>query len=121
MSERLKEVDEGDDEYILRPYGLLVLKLESHDAAQKVCDALELHMRRHKRSVVADDDGLHFDQGMYAEDWAVLNRTAIWHQFPEGDYKARALADLKDACDAAQKRTWERRRAERSHDHTSTP
>lgn len=109
----LKEV-EGDEEegYQLRPFGLLLMRLGTEDLARLACDALELYMRRFKRAVVVDDDGLHFDQGMDAEDWAVLNRAAIWYQFPEGDYKVRALSDLKDACDAAQKRTWQRRREE---------
>lgn len=110
----LREVegDEDEDCYQIRPFGLLLAKLGSDEVARKACDALELYMRKHKRSVVADDDGLHFDQGMDAEDWAVLNRAAIWNQFPESDYKVRALLDLKDACDAAQKRTWARRRTE---------
>lgn len=114
MSERLREVDgdvDDDEEcYQLRPYGLLLAKLGSDEIARQACDSLELYMRRHKRSIVADDDGLHFDQGMDAEDWAMLRCAILWHQYPEGDHKAQALRDLHDACDAAQKRTWARRR-----------
>lgn len=116
MSERgiLKEVDGDADEneYALRPYGLLLMNLGSEDLARRACEALELHMRRHKRGIYVDDTGLHFGDGLDDEDFAVLIRATLWRDFTVDDLKAKAAKDLEDAVDAARHRTWQRRREE---------
>jgi hypothetical protein len=110
----LKEVDgdEDEDAYVLRPYGLLRLKLGNEDAARAVCDALELHMRRHKRSVYVDDEGLHFGDGLDDEDFAIVTRAIIWHDLTDTELKEQATQALVTAVEAARRKTWERRRAE---------
>lgn len=109
---KLKEVDGDPDEneYQLRPYGLLLLKLGSEDLAQKACDALNLHMLRHKRSVYADSDGLHFGPGLDDEDFAVINRAIMWRDFTDDELKTKAAKELEDAVDAARRKAWARRR-----------
>lgn len=113
---KLREVDgdKEEDTYVLRPYGLLFMKLGSEELAQKACDALELHMRRFKRAIEVEDDGLHFSDGLDEEDHAVLTRAILWHDLAdaEGDAGKEVIKNLHDACQAARERTWRRRREE---------
>lgn len=111
---RLKEVDgdEDENEFVLRPYGLLLLKLNNEAVAQLACDVLAEHMRKHKQAIHVEDDGLYFSDGLDDEDHAVLTRAILWHDLAdaEGDIGKEAIQNLHDACQAARQRTWRRRR-----------
>lgn len=111
---RLKEVDgdEDENEFVLRPYGLLLVKLRNEAMAQLACDALAEHMRKHKQAIHVEDDGLRFSDGLDDEDHVVLTRAILWHDLAdaEGDIDKEAVKNLHDACQAARERTWRRRR-----------
>jgi hypothetical protein len=112
MPRVLTEVDGDEDEntFALRPYGLLLIKLQSDALARKACNALELHMRKFKQSIHVEDDGLHFSPGMDNEDFAIVNRAIMWHDLTESKLHAEAEVDLHEAVEAARRKTWARRR-----------
>lgn len=109
---QLTEVDGNvdDNEYTLRPYGLLLLKMESETLARKACDALELHMRKHKQAVVADEGGLFFTDAPVELDFAIVTRAILWRDYTDTEIKARAAKELEEAVDAARRFLWAQRR-----------
>lgn len=109
---RLTEVDGDEDEnqYQLRPYGLMLIRLESGPLAHQACDALAEHMRKFKLSICVGDDGLHFDRGVDDEEFSIINRAIMWRDYTDPEMKAQAATNLEEAVDAARRKTWERRR-----------
>ena len=113
---KLNEVDgdEGSNSYVLRPYGLLLAKLGSEELARKACDVLELHMRRFKQWICIEDDGLQFDDGLYEEDFRIINRAVIWYDLGNDSTKQEAAKMLEEAIENARAMTWKRKQLQQS-------
>lgn len=113
MTTLLTQVEEDTDgNYQLRPFGLLLIVLESEELARTACDALAAHMRKFKRAIAVDDDGLHFESGLGDEDFAIINRAIMWHDLTVPELHAKAESDLHVAVEAARRKSWARRREE---------
>lgn len=104
--------DEDENTFVLRPYGLLVLKLASEGLAQRTHDALELHMRKHKQAIHVENDGLHFSDGLDDEDFAIISAAILWYDLKDGHLREEYERKLCDAVQAARNKTWAKRREE---------